>query len=508
MYLIMNEQIYLLQMEGISKSFPGVKALDLVDLNVRPGTVHALLGENGAGKSTLMKCLFGIYKKDAGKVILNGEEVEFLSPHDALVHGISMVHQELEQVRDRNVMDNVWLGRYPVNGIAIDEKKMYVDTKKIFDNLNIDIDPKTKLSKLTVSQRQMIDIAKAISYNCKIVVMDEPTSSLVEKEVLHLFDMIRKLKDKGVAIVYISHKMEEIFKISDDITIMRDGRSIITGRTSETNVNEVVAKMVGRQLTERFPPKTNVAGNVILKVDGLTEDAKHSINDISFELREGEILGIAGLLGSGRTELLETLFGVRKKRCGRIYLRNKEIVNRNSVDAIQNGFALCTEERRFNGLFADLSVAFNSVVITLKKCRNSFGYLSNRAIKKNTKWVIDSLNVKTPTQACPMRSLSGGNQQKVIIGKWLLMNPEIMLMDDPTRGIDVGAKYEIYQLIIDLAKSGKGVIMASSEMPELLGIADRIIVLSNGRISGEFDLRNRAGETTQEKIFIAAAKYL
>lgn len=498
----------LLEMIALSKAFPGVQALDDVSFSLRRGTVHALVGENGAGKSTLMKCLFGVYKKDTGRILINGEEVDITSPHDALMHGISMVHQELEQVRGRNIMDNVWLGRYPVKGWIVDERKMYEDTKKIFDDLGMDIDPRSKLSRLTVSQRQLVDIVKSISYNCKIIVMDEPTSSLTDREVSYLFNIINQLKKNGVGIVYISHKLEEVFEIADDITVLRDGKLVTTSRIEDITMDQVVAFMVGRELTQRFPSKTNELGEVVLRVEDLAEDAQRSIRDISFELHSGEILGIAGLLGSGRTELLETIFGIRKKKSGRIYHKGKEILIKGPNDAIKNSFALCTEERRFNGLFPGLSVALNSVIVNIEKCRHRLGFLSDRRIREDAKWVIDSLNVKTPKQTVPIRSLSGGNQQKVIVGKWLLMDPDIILMDEPTRGIDVGAKYEIYQLIIEFATRGKCVIFVSSEMPELMSISDRIIVLSNGRISDIYNVRDDPEQVTPENIFRSAAKYL
>jgi len=400
----MNEMKFILEMKGISKTFPGVKALDDVCFNVKPGTVHALMGENGAGKSTLMKCLFGIYQKNSGSIVLNGEEINFNSPHDALINGISMVHQELEQVRERNAMDNIWLGRYPHKGIVVDEKKMYSDTKKIFNDLEIETDPRSKLNQLTVSERQMVDIAKAVSYKCKIVVMDEPTSSLVEKEVVHLFRMIRQLKEQGVGIIYITHKLNEIYEIADDVTIMRDGKWVNTSRVKDVTMDQIVEMMVGRELTNLFPPKINKPGEVILKIEGLTDNAKDLIEDINFELCAGEILGIAGLLGAGRTELLETIFGTRKRKSGKIIYKGKEVNNRGSEDAVRNGFALCTEERRFNGIFPDLTVAFNAVIINIKKCKGKFGILSNARIMGDTKWVIDSLNVKTPKQTVPIRS--------------------------------------------------------------------------------------------------------
>ncbi len=455
-----------------------------------------------------MKCLFGIYKKDSGEILIDGQEVEIKSPYDALIHGVSMVHQELEQVHDLNVMDNVWLGRYPTKGMVIDEKKMYEETKKVFLDLNINIDPRARLKDLTVSQRQMVDIAKAVSYNCKILVLDEPTSSLTDKEIVHLFKIINQLKEKGIGIIYISHKLEEIFTISDDITILRDGKTVKSCPIKEINMEQVVSLMVGRELVQRFPVKTNQPGEIILKIENLTEDAPDSIKDISFELRSGEILGVAGLLNAGRTELLETIFGLRKKRSGKIIYKGKELFINKPEDAIKNGFALCTEERRFNGLFLNLDVAFNAVIVNLKNCLNKFRFLSSKEIKEDTQWVIDSFNVKTPRQTTPICFLSGGNQQKVIIGRWLLKDLEILLLDEPTRGIDVGAKYEIYQLIIEFARKGKGIILVSSEMPELLNLSDRIIVLSNGRLSDIYDLRNNPQEATPENIFKSAAKFL
>ena len=500
---------YLLEMRGITKRFAGVQALKGVDFCVRPGTVHALMGENGAGKSTLMKCLFGIYHKDEGSITLKGQQVDFRSPHEALMNGISMVHQELEQVRDRNVMENVWLGRFPLKYGFVDEKKMYEDTKKVLSSLgdDVDIDPRTPLSELTVSKRQMVDIAKAISYNCDIITLDEPTSSLTTKEVDVLMDIIDGLRKQGKGIIYISHKMEEIFRIADDITVMRDGALISTRQAADTNVDMVIKEMVGRELTNRFPVKTFQPGEVILSVDKLN-DAKHHIHDISFELREGEILGIAGLLGAGRTELMETIYGARTRQSGTTKLRGREIRNRTTTEAIKNGFALCTEERRYNGIFPDLSVTFNTVIAGISDYKTGIGLLADSKMEANTKKMIDTMHTKTSGTKARLRSLSGGNQQKVIIGRWLLNNPDIFLMDDPTRGIDVGAKYEIYELIYKLAADKKGIIVCSSEMPELLGICDRILVMSGGYISGEYDLRSAPEEATQENIMRDAAKFI
>jgi len=495
---------YLLEMLNISKEFPGVKALDNVQLKLSRGTVHALMGENGAGKSTLMKCLFGIYHADSGEIYLEGKKVSFQSAKQALDHGVSMVHQELNQVKQRNIMDNIWLGRYPKTGLFIDEEKMYIDTKDIFKDLDINLDPRTKVGKLTVSEMQMVEIAKAVSYNSKIIVMDEPTSSLTEKEVNHLFKIIRALKEKGVGIIYISHKMEEILRISDEVTVMRDGKWIATKPAEELTTDMIIKLMVGRDLTNRFPEKTNKPGETILKVEELTATYQPSIQEVSFDLRKGEILGIAGLVGSRRTEIVESLFGIRHKASGKIFLHGKEVRNETAQKAIANGFALVTEERRSTGIYAMLSVAFNSTIANMGKYINKVGIFSDKKAKEGTRWVIDSISVKTPSQKTLISSLSGGNQQKVILGRWLLTEPEILLMDEPTRGIDVGAKFEIYQLMIDLANKGKGIIMVSSEMPELLGIADRILVMSNGRVAGILNAR----DTSQEEILRLTAMYL
>lgn len=496
---------YILEMNNISKEFPGVKALDGANLKVRPHSVHALMGENGAGKSTLMKCLFGIYEKDSGEILFEGKPINFKSSKEALENGVSMVHQELNQVLQRNVLDNIWLGRYPRKGLFIDEKKMYEDTKKIFNDLGIDVDPRAKMGDLAVSARQMVEIAKAVSYNSKILIMDEPTSSLTEKEVEHLFRIIRKLREKGCGIVYISHKMEEIKAISDDITILRDGKWIGTKSVADLSTDQIISMMVGRDLTNRFPPKDNEVKEMILKVEGLTAKNQPSINDVSFELHKGEILGIAGLVGAKRTDIVETIFGIREKESGKIFIHGKEVKNHNPNEAIANGFSLVTEERRATGIYSVLNICFNSTIANLDSYKKSrFSLLSNKNLSKDTQWVIDSMHVKTPSQKTTIGSLSGGNQQKVILGRWLLTEPEVLMLDEPTRGIDVLAKYEIYQLMIELAKKGKGIIMVSSEMPELLGVTDRILVMSNGRVAGIV----KTSETNQEEIMTLSAKYL
>lgn len=502
----MEEQNVLLRMEGICKSFPGVKALDHAQLTVRAGTVHALMGENGAGKSTLMKCLFGIYSKDEGHIYFNGKEVNFKSSREALDNGVAMVHQELNQALKRNVMDNIWLGRYPriVNGLPfVSEKKMYDATKQVFDELGINVNPKTVMSTMPVSQRQMVEIAKAVSFHSKIIVLDEPTSSLTETEVEHLFQIIEMLKARGCGIIYISHKMEEILRISDDVTIMRDGQWIATKPAKELTMNEIIRLMVGRELTNRFPPKDNpISDQDILQVKGLT--AMYSgLKNVSFTLKKGEILGVAGLDGSGRTELLENIFGSATRKSGEIYKEGKLVKNATPRESIANGFAMLTEERRATGIFGILDIRENTVISSLKKYRTMKFVLSNKKMQEKTDWAIRSMKIKTPSQRTKIKTLSGGNQQKVIFGRWLLTNPDILLLDEPTRGIDVGAKYEIYQLILNLAKEGKSVMMVSSEMPELLGVCNRILVMSGGQLAGEVD----ADHTTQEEIMTLAAKY-
>ena len=504
----MQQSNYLLEMEGIVKQFPGVKALDGAQLKLRPGTVHALMGENGAGKSTLMKCLFGIYNKDEGTIKVNGEEVSFTNPRNALDNGVAMVHQELNQVLRRNVMENVWLGRFPTKGGLVDSRKMYRDTAAVFKELEIDVDPRTIIGKLSVSQRQMIEIAKAVSYNAKILVLDEPTSSLTENEVEHLFKIIDKLTAQGVGIIYISHKMDEILRISDDVTIMRDGQWVATKPASELDTDEIIRLMVNRSFENRFPPKINTPGEVLMTVRNLTGRYEPTCHNVSFDLHKGEVLGVAGLVGSRRTELLNTIFGYFTRAEGEITLNGKVVNNATAYEAQRNGFALLTEERRATGIFPLMSITFNSAIANVR----AYGklLLSNHKMAKDTKWVIDSMKVKTPSARTHIKSLSGGNQQKVIIGRWLLTNPEVLLLDEPTRGIDVGAKYEIYQLILKLASEGKGVMMVSSEMPELLGICDRILVMSNGQLAGTVvrgvDFGDIPGE--QEKILALAAKYV
>lgn len=495
---------YLLEMNGICKSFPGVKALDNATLKVRPGTVHALCGENGAGKSTLMKCLFGIYTKDEGEIKIDGVPTNIVNPYDALKKGIAMVHQELQPIKERSIAENIYCGRFPTKfGLFVDHKKMYEDTERLLIEVRMDFDPKVKLSTLSVSQMQSVEIAKAVSANARIIIMDEPSSSLTQNEVDNLFDIINSLRKKGISIIYISHKMDEILTISDDVTIMRDGQYIGTWEAKELTIDMIVTKMVGRELKNLYPPKANVPGDVIFEVKGLSSITAKSFQDISFQLRKGEILGIGGLVGAQRSELMEGIFGIRGIKHGSISYKGRPLKIKRPHDAIKNGIALLTEDRRATGIFGVLSVADNVSIASLDKLVRYGFWLSVRKIEELVRENVSKLSIKTPSSKTKIQSLSGGNQQKVIISRWLANNPDILILDEPTRGIDVGAKYEIYTIIADLAKQGKSIIMISSEMPELIGMSDRILVMCDGRISGEVS----GEEATQENIMSLATKF-
>lgn len=504
----MGKNEYLLELNNISKEFPGVKALDDVTLKVRPGTVHALMGENGAGKSTLMKCIFGIYKQDAGEIILDGEKVEIKDSKDALNHGVAMIHQELHPVKFRNVMENMWLGRLPMKGIGpfkfVDHKKMYRDTEELFKKLDIKVKPNVIVETLSASIVQQMEIAKAVSYNAKVIIMDEPTSSLTETEVEHLFKIINDLRKQGVAIIYISHKMEEILKISDEVTIMRDGKKVGTWNAAELTTDIIIKRMVGRDMTNRFPQRENVPGEVILKVEDFSSVLPRSFKNVSFELKKGEILGVGGLVGAQRTELMEAIFGLREVEAGKISINGQEVKIKSPIDAIKHKIALLTEERRATGIFPVLSILENTVVSNQANYLNAFGLLDDKKRKKDTLEGIEKLRTKTPSYKQQIQNLSGGNQQKVLISRWLLTEPDILILDEPTRGIDVGAKYEIYSIIAELVKQGKSIIMISSEMPELLGMSDRIMVMCEGRLSGILD-----GKTaTDEDVMSLASKFM
>jgi methyl-galactoside transport system ATP-binding protein len=496
--------MYVLEMRDLKKEFPGVKALDGAQLRLRPGTVHALMGENGAGKSTLMKCLFGIYQKDSGDILLYGNPVLFENPRHALDHGVSMVHQELNQVLERSVLDNIWLGRFPKKGMIVDDKKMLRETRAIFEQFKIKINPQQKIGTLSVSERQMIEIAKAVSCNARIIVLDEPTSSLTESEVEHLFTIIRTLRTQNVAVIYISHKMDEIFQIADEVTVMRDGRWIMTSPISAITRDQLISSMVGRDFSSMFPAKTNLPSDeIVLRVENLSGAYQPTVKDVSFELRRGEILGISGLVGSRRTEMVETIFGYRRIKSGRITIDGAPLVAHTPRESIARGIGLVTEERRATGIFPLMDIQFNVMISNLRNYAR-FGVMNYKKSTKDTAWVIDAMAVKTPSQRAAIANLSGGNQQKVILGRWLLISPKVLLLDEPTRGIDVGAKYEIYQLMIDLASKGNAIVFISSEMPELLGVTDRILVMSNGRLAGIVN----TCETNQEELLTLAAKYI
>ena len=492
----------LLEMRNMEKSFPGVQALRNVSLTVRAGTVHALMGENGAGKSTLMKCLFGIYSPDGGEIILSGKPVRFQNPREALDQGVAMVHQELNQALKRSVMDNVWLGRYPTKlGIFTKDREMYKKTKDVLENLGISIDPLRIMSTMSVADRQMVEIAKAVSFGAKIIVLDEPTSSLTDSEVARLFLMIKTLKKRGCGIIYISHKMEEILQISDDITVMRDGAHVATAPAKELTIEKIIRLMVGRELSNRFPQKISKPGEIVFEAQNISSRFQ-KVRNVSLTLRRGEIVGLAGLAGAGRSELFENLFGLSVREGGKLYLNGKEIYNKTPGEAKRNGFAFVTEERRASGIFGILSITENTTISALKSFLFGGFFINDRKRTEKTDELIERLSIKTASHATQIRTLSGGNQQKVIFGRWLLTNPGILLLDEPTRGIDVGAKYEIYQLIEELAARGKSILVISSELPELLGICHRMYVMSGGEITGELN----CATTTQEEIMELAAK--
>jgi len=498
---------YRLEMRGVSKSFPGVKALDKVNLKVRPGTVHALMGENGAGKSTLMKCLFGIYHMDEGEVFVDGQKVEIQNPDEALHKGLAMVHQELQPVPERTIAENMYLGRFPVKSFGpikvIDHKTMNEEAKKWLENVKMPFDPRKKLGHLSISQMQSIEIAKAVSQEAKLIILDEPTSSLTDNEVEALFRIVRDLRDRGVSFVFISHKMAELRQISDDITIMRDGCYVGTWEMKNISDDEIVKQMVGRELTNIYPPLDNNPGDVLLEVNNFTSIHDGSFKNCSFKLRKGEILGFGGLVGAQRTELMEAIFGIRHITSGEVKLNGKTLDIKRPQDAINNGIGMITEDRRGSGILGCLSIADNVSIASLNQYLEAGIKLNKKKIEELVQDNVSKLSIKTPSSKTLIQSLSGGNQQKVIISRWLANNPDVLIMDEPTRGIDVGAKYEIYQIMINLAKQGKGIIMISSEMPELLGVSNRVMVMCNGKITGEVS----GNEMTQENVMHYATQF-
>ena len=499
---------FLLEMRGVCKSFPGVKALDHAQLRLRPGTVHALMGENGAGKSTLMKCMFGIYKMDEGEILFHGEKVTIHDPMEALKMGIAMVHQELQPIPARTIGENIFLGRYPIKKVlglipTVDHKKMYEDTAALLKRVRMDFDPKAQLSSLSVSQMQSVEIAKAVSANCKVLILDEPTSSLTQNEVEALFRIVDDLKAEGVAIVYISHKMDEILRISDEVTIMRDGQYIGTWEAKELTTDMIISRMVGRELTNLYPKRENVPGEVVFSVENFTSINPKSFRNVSFELRKGEILGVGGLVGAQRTELMEGIFGTRSHTTGKITFHGKELKINRPKDAIDQGVAMLTEDRRQSGIMGVLSVADNISIASLKKYVDGGIMLNSKKIEQLVQDNVQKMNIKTPSSKTLIQSLSGGNQQKVLIGRWLANDPEGLILDEPTRGIDVGAKYEIYCIIAELAKQGKSIIMISSEMGELIGMSDRIMVMCDGKVTGFIDSQ----DATQESVMSLATQF-
>ena len=498
-----NMDNVILEIKNLSKSFAKNKVLDGINLTLKKGSVLGLMGENGAGKSTMMKCLFGIYAKDEGQFIFDGKITNFKSPKEALENGVAMVHQELNQCLDRTVTDNLFLGRYPTRAGIIDEAKMLKDANKLFDSLNMNVNPSTIMRTMSVSQRQMVEIAKAVSYDAKVIVLDEPTSSLTEREVQKLFSIVNDLKKKGVSFVYISHKMDEIFEICDEVSVLRDGKLIMTKPTKETNMNELIAAMVGRSLDKRFPDVDNTPGEDYLEIDDLSTKYEPQLENVSFKVKKGEIFGLYGLVGAGRSELLESIFGIRTIASGSIRVNGKKMRFKSSKDAMEHDFALVTEERKLNGMFGKDTIKFNTVITNLNSYKKN-GMLNNILMEEAANRQIKQMKTKCVSCEELITALSGGNQQKVIIGKWMERQPDIFLLDEPTRGIDVGAKYEIYQLIIQMAKQGKTILVVSSEMPEILGITNRIAVMSNHRLAGIVN----TNETNQEELLRLSAKYL
>jgi len=492
----------LLKAEGIVKVFPGVRALDGVEFELRAGEVHALLGENGAGKSTLSKCFIGIHQPTSGRILLEGKPVEFTNTRQAMDAGISMIHQELSPVWTRPIMENVWLGREPRTKLGlVDHKKMYDDTKKLLASIDMHDDPRTLMSQLTVAKIQMIEITKAVSYNSKLIIMDEPTSSLMDREVDQLFRIIRELTAKGIGIIYVSHKMAEIFKISDRLTVLRDGTYVGTRETKDTQLSDIINMMVGRDLKDMYSKGSHQKGEAMLEVKDLSSGRVFS--GVSFTARRGEILGFAGLMGAGRSEVMETIFGVRQRTSGQVYLNGKPAVINNTRDAIKHGLAMLTEDRRRTGIFPVLTVKYNMVSARFSHYLNKLGLLKNREIERDCLAFKESVDIRTPSIEQKIQFLSGGNQQKVLVAKWLLTEPDVLILDEPTRGIDVGAKSEIYKLMEKLAGQGKCILMVSSELPEVLGMSDRIVVMHEGRVTGILD---NTPDLTEETVMTYATQ--
>ena len=493
----------LLSMQNVSKSFPGVKALSKVKLDLRSGEVLALVGENGAGKSTLMKILTGIYSKDEGDIHFKGKELDVTSPKEAQEIGISMIHQELNLMRDLTVAENIFIGREPKGAFNffLKDKELNIQAQDLFNRLKLDLNPREKVGNLTVAKMQMVEIAKALSFNSEIIIMDEPTTALTETEIDALFVTINNLRENRVGVIYISHRMDELKRISDRITIMRDGIYVDTLETAEVDMNKVIQLMVGRQVyIESKPMISSDVKETVLEVKNLS--TKELLKDVSFELKKGEILGFAGLMGAGRTEVARAIFGADPISGGAVILNGKAVKFKNPTQAVRNGIGYLSEDRKHFGLLVDMDVKSNMTLPTIRDYSSSGIFVSADKVEKVANEYVESLKIKTPSVHQDIKFLSGGNQQKVVIAKWLLRDCDILIFDEPTRGIDVGAKGEIYKLIDELAASGKSIIMISSELPEILRMSHRIIVMAEGKITGELS----SEEATQEKIMEHATR--
>lgn len=491
----------LLDMKQIIKSFNGVEVLHGIDFSLRAGTVHALMGENGAGKSTLMKVLAGVHKCDDGEIWLKGKKTEIQSPRHAQELGIAMIHQELSPVPEMTVAENIFLGREPRKGLFVDYKKMYADTEKLLGEMKVRVSPRAKIGRLKVADQQLIEISKAISLNADIIVMDEPTSAITDQEVEILFKTIADLKKKGTGIIYISHKMDEIFRIADDITVLRDGTYVNSWEAKDIDNNTLIKNMVGRELNEIFPKIKVPAKGVVMEVRHFTKE--NQFEDISFLVREGEILGIAGLIGAGRTELMNAIFGLEKPDSGEVFFEGRKVEIRRPSDAIRHGIAYVTEDRKNEGLVLEMGVGQNITIASMKTLSSGM-FIKRQEEKKTIDDQIRALRIKVHSPRQLVGKLSGGNQQKVVLAKWMMKNPKLLILDEPTRGIDIGAKSEIYKLMGEFVEKGNSIIMISSEMPEAMGMSDRILVLSNGRLSGELSRE----EFAQEDIMKMAVSYI
>lgn len=486
---------YILELKGISKSFPGVKALDNVNFKLRPGSVHALCGENGAGKSTLIKIINGIYKRDEGEIWYKGNKIEPQNPKSMIEMGVATIHQELSPIPDMTIGENIFLGREPLKaGKIMDWNRLWEDTRVLLDEFGFKYDPKAIMHSLTVSDIALIEIVKALSQGASVVIMDEPTSSITDSEVHVLFENIKRLRKKGVGIIYISHKIDEIFDICDEVTIFRDGQWVHSCKIEEITKDGIIRKMVGREITEQFPKIPTAIGEEVLSLEGIT--GKHFKN-VTFSIRKGEIVGVAGLVGAGRSELFRAVFGLEPYKQGSVRLEGKKVHFHNTQQAISAGVLMTSEDRKKEGIVLCRSIRENISLASLKDTETA-GFLSLKKERVNVEEMVEKLSIKLVSTESPVASLSGGNQQKVVLAKWLLKAPKVLILDEPTRGIDVGAKYEIYKLMCDLAGQGVAVIMISSEMPEILGMSDRVVVMSQGKLTGEFSREAATQELMME----------